>query len=70
MTSRMFNCIFTLKLYLKFSCNGQQVEKVGKRAKQKLEYLANEENFLDEIKSIFHNSLNDFCLLSTGKEWA
>ena len=30
----------------------------GKSEIQKFEYLENEKNFLDEVKSIFHNYLN------------
>ena len=31
----------------------------GKSEIQKFEYLENEKNFLDEVKSIFHNYLRD-----------
>ena len=42
-------------------------EKEGKTGIQKFEYLANEKNFLDEIKSILHNYLRAIIWLKNEK---
>ena len=42
-------------------------EKEGKTGIQKFEYLENEKNFLDEIKSILHNYLRAIIWLKNEK---
>ena len=42
-------------------------EKEGKTGIQKFEYLENEKNFLDEIKSILHNYLRAVIWLKNEK---
>ena len=43
-------------------------EKRGKTEIQKFEYLENENSFLDEIKSTFHNYLRAIILGKTEKQ--